>query len=149
MSLLWFGIAAIVLGLLAVPSLLLAKKPNAKELLDKIAPYQGWIGLVCCFYGIWGVIDALMTIDWIGIHIIFTIAWIVWFATSLALVVLGFMLGYNLIVQYVLSKNETTAAKGAQVQAKLAPLQGKLGIFGIIAGLAAVAFWIYIRFIYA
>ncbi len=58
-----YGITLIILGILAAPSLLLSKKPNAKELLDKITPYQGWIGLGFCFWGLWGIIQALLNID--------------------------------------------------------------------------------------
>ncbi|ONF85588.1 hypothetical protein BWD13_13515 [Leptospira santarosai serovar Grippotyphosa] len=35
---------------------------------------------------------------------------------------------------YVLSKNEEAKKKGAELLAKLAPIQGKLGIFGIAVG---------------
>ena len=34
----------------------------------------------------------------------------------------------------VLSKNETAKKKGEELLAKLAPIQGKLGLFGIIVG---------------
>jgi len=35
----FYGIQLILLSIIAVPSLILAKKPNAKELLEKIEPY--------------------------------------------------------------------------------------------------------------
>jgi hypothetical protein len=60
-----WGITLILLSIIAVPSLVLAKKPNAKELLEKIEPYQGWIGLVFCFWGVWGVISAVLNIGWL------------------------------------------------------------------------------------
>ncbi len=51
-----YGILLILLSIIAVPSLILSKKPNAKELLEKIEPYQGWIGIVFFFWGVWGII---------------------------------------------------------------------------------------------
>ena len=48
-------VAAIVLfvcGALAASSLVIAKKPNAKELLDKLVPFQGWIGFVVCLWSV-------------------------------------------------------------------------------------------------
>ena len=45
------GIVLVVLGALALPSLIAAKAPNAKDLLDKIAPYQGWIGGIARAWG--------------------------------------------------------------------------------------------------
>ena len=85
-----YGITLILLSIIAVPSLILSKKPNAKELLQKVEPYQGWIGLVFCFWGIWGIITAFLNMGWI------TTAPIWWFtllAGSLVEAVLGFMLG--------------------------------------------------------
>ena len=126
-----YGITLMILGVLASPNLILAKKPNAKEILDKIAPYQGWIGLVFCFWGIWGVIQAVLNM---GLLTNWPIWWITWLASSLVEAVLGFILGYGMISKLVLSKNEEAKKKGEQLLAKLAPIQGKLGLAGIIVG---------------
>ncbi|WP_445722065.1 hypothetical protein [Flavobacterium sp.] len=127
-----YGITLIILGLLAAPSLLLSKKPDAKELLDKITPYQGWIGLLFCFWGVWGVIQAVLNI---GILSTFPIWWVTWLASSATEAVLGFILGYGMINKVLLSKNEEAKAKGQQILAKLAPIQGKLGLAGIAIGI--------------
>jgi len=127
-----YGITLILLSIIAVPSLILSKKPNAKELLEKVEPYQGWIGLVFCFWGVWGIITAILNLGWI------TTAPIWWFtllAGSLVEAVLGFMLGFGLINKLVLSKNEAAKEKGEQLRAKLAPKLGKLGVLGIIVGI--------------
>ena len=126
------GITLIILSLIAVPSLILAKKPNAQELLNKVAPFQGWIGVVFCFWGIWGLISAILSIGWIANGWI--ISWVTWALYALVETTLGFILGYSLIVKYVLSKNEKAKEKGAKVLEKLLPLQGKLGILGLIVG---------------
>lgn len=130
----FLGILLIVLSLVAVPSLILSKKPNAKELLDKVAPYQGWAGVFFCFWGLWNLIWILMHFEIMQIGMWGIILWLTYVAYAAVTCVLGFMLGYNLIVEYVLSKNEKTAEKGAQVQAKLAGLQGTVGIVGLIVG---------------
>lgn len=127
-----YGITLIILGLLAAPSLFLSKKPNAKELLDKIAPYQGWIGLAFCFWGVWGIIQAVLNL---GMLTTWPIWWITWLAGSIVEAVLGFILGYGMIQKLVLSKNEAAKEKGKQLLAKLAPIQGKLGLFGVIVGI--------------
>ena len=128
------GITLIILSLIAVPSLILSKKPNAKELLDKVAPYQGWIGVIFCIWGIWGLISLLLSLGWLGLGIYGIISWVTWFLYAVVETTLGFILGYPLIVKYALSKNETAKEKGAQVLEKLVPLQGKLGILGLIVG---------------
>lgn len=136
-----YGITLIVLGILAAPSLLLSKKPNAKELLDKIAPYQGWIGLVFCFWGLWGVITAILNISVLTDAPIW---WITWIASSGIEAILGFILGYGMINQFLLSKNEQAKEKGAQMLEKLAPIQGKLGLAGIVIGIwVIVAYFLF------
>lgn len=130
-----YGISLIILGILAVPSLLLSKKPNAQELLDKITPYQGWIGLVFCFWGIWGIIQAVLNI---GMLSTWPIWWITWIAVSVVTAVLGFLLGYGMIQKLLLSKNEEAMKKGEALRAKLAPLQGKFGIAAIALGVWAI-----------
>lgn len=126
------GITLIVLSILAVPSLLLAKKPDAKELLAKISPYQGWIGLVFFFWGIYGIVFQGL----LGLGMISTwpIYWVTLLAGNIVQTVLGFILGFGTISTYVLSKNEEAKKKGAELLAKLAPIQGKLGIIGIAVG---------------
>ncbi|MDO6491585.1 MULTISPECIES: hypothetical protein [unclassified Cellulophaga] len=126
-----FGITLIILGILAAPSLLLSKKPNAQELLDKITPYQGWIGLVFCFWGVWGIISSILNLGWLTTYPIY---WITWIAVSALLAALGFILGYGMINKLLLSKNEEAKAKGEALLAKLRPLQGKLGIAAIALG---------------
>ncbi|MCK5800206.1 MAG: hypothetical protein KAI47_23610, partial [Deltaproteobacteria bacterium] len=49
-------------GILASASLIVARKPNAQELIDKITPYQGWIGVALFFWGIWDVIQLIRVI---------------------------------------------------------------------------------------
>lgn len=126
------GITLIVLSLLAVPSILLAKKPNAQELLDKVAPYQGYIGILFCFWGVYGVIfSGILGLSWMA-------TWPIFWATTLLVnimqALLGFLLGYGMISVHIFSKSEEAKKKGEQLLAKLAPLQGKLGIVGIFVG---------------
>lgn len=127
-----YGITLILLGLLAIPSLILSKKPDAQQWFDKIAPYQGWIGLIFAIWGIWGIISCFLSIGWLS-H--WPIYWITWLLVSVVEAALGFILGYGLISKYALSKNAAAAEKGEQVLAKLMPLQGKLGIVAIVLGI--------------
>lgn len=127
-----YGITLIILSLIAVPSLILAKKPDAQELLNKIAPYQGWIGVIFCIWGVWGIITAFLHIGWLTSAPIW---WITLLAGSTIEAILGFMLGYSLIQKYALSKNEKAKEKGAELIIKLNKMQGKLGIIGIGVGI--------------
>lgn len=128
----FYGITLIILGLLAAPSLLLSRKPDAKEILDKITPYQGWIGLVFCVLGIWGIIQAVLNISILGS---FPIWWLTWAGSSALQAALGFILGYGMINKLLLSKNEDAQEKGAELLAKLAPIEGKLGLIAVFLGI--------------
>ena len=132
------AILLIVLGLLAIPSLILSKKPDAKELFDKVAPYQGWFGLVWAVFGIIDIVRCFLNIGWLGLGTYGIVLWVVWLLVSVVTACLGFILGYGLIQKYALSKNEKAAAAGEQVLAKLLPLQGTMGIIAIVLGLLAL-----------
>ena len=130
-----YGILLIILGLLAVPSLVLSRKPDAKKYFDKLAPFQGWLGVAFAIWGIWGIIQCIINV---GMLTTSPIWWITWLATEIITAVLGFILGYGLIQKYALSKNEKAAEKGEQVLKKLMPLQGTFGIIAIILGIWCV-----------
>ena len=129
------GILLILLGLLAIPSIVIAKKPDAKELFDKVAPYQGWIGVVFAFWGIVDIVRCIMNISYLSIIPFF---WTLWLAVSIVTAVLGFILGYGLINKYILSKNPTAAAKGEATLKKLLPLQGMFGLAAIALGILLI-----------
>lgn len=127
------GITLILLSLIAVPSIILAKKPNAQELLDKVAPYQGWIGIIFTFWGVYGIVfSGILGLSWMTTWPIY---WITLLAVNIMQAVLGFMLGYGMISKYVFSNNKEAKKKGEQLLAKLAPIQGKLGLAGIAVGI--------------
>lgn len=125
------GIMLVLLSIIAVPSLVLSKKPNAKELLEKIAPYQGWIGLVFCILGVWGIISSILNFGWLTTAPIW---WVTLAAGSLMQATLGFMLGNGLMNKLFMGKNPEAQQKAAELRSKIAPKQGKLGILGIAVG---------------
>ncbi len=131
-----WGITLILLSIIAVPSLILSKKPNAKELLAKVEPYQGWIGLVFCFWGAWGIITAILNLGWLTSAPIW---WITLLAGNIVSATLGFMLGFGLINKLVLAKSEEAQEKAEQLREKIAPKQGKLGVLGLIVGAWMIA----------
>ena len=126
-----FGITLVLLSIIAVPSLILSKKPNAKELLEKIEPYQGWIGLVFCIWGVWGIISAVLNLGWLTT---LPVWWITLLAGSIVEAGLGFLLGFGQINKIFLGKNEAAKEKAAVIREKIAPMQGKLGVLGLIVG---------------
>jgi hypothetical protein len=130
-----YGIILIALGLLAVPSLILAKKPNAREIFDKVAPYQGGIGILAILLGVWDIVHAIQNLGLLGVSALGVFVWILIVAMGLVELALGFIMGYGLISKNLLAKNEAAAAKGQALLARLVPLQGRIGIAAIIIGI--------------
>ena len=126
------SIIAIIGGIIAAASLIVAKKPNAQELIDKLTPYQGWIGVVLTFWGVWGIIQSVLNIGAIGL------AWGIGFGVSAVEFVVGFLLAYGLISKYLLEKNETAKAKGQQLRMKLSKYQVPAGVILIVLGVLSI-----------
>ncbi|HVP11655.1 MAG TPA: hypothetical protein VMV94_10765, partial [Phycisphaerae bacterium] len=121
-------------GLLGAANLIVTRKPNAKELIDKLVPYQGAIGVVMFLCGLWCLISLLRTISAISYAPLWWLLLLVVTATQLGL---GFLLGYGFISRYALSKSAQAMEKGEKLRVRLAAYQGALGVTAIIlAGLS-------------
>lgn len=131
------AIITILGGLLAAASFFIARKPNAKELIDKITPYQGWIGVILFIWGVWQTISVILNLGWISTALLF---WIIWAVVAFSNLFVGFLLGFGLISKYALSKNEEAMAKGQKIRLKLMKFQIPIGFVSIAVGLLYL-FW--------
>ncbi len=123
------GLWLLVLGVLGASSLIIAKKPDARELIGKLAPYQGWIGAVSALWGVWGIISSVLRIGWLSSWPIY---WVTFLADSGLQLALGLLLGVGVLKTFI--KDPTANAKMDQTITKLAPYQGMLGIVAIGLG---------------
>mgnify|MGYP003572296303 FL=1 len=130
------GLLLLAGGALSASSIIVGKKPNAKELIDKLVPYQGWIGAVMFLYGVYWLITSFFPM--VKMISVLPVTAIIAIMIIGCYLVLGFLLGFSLITKYALSKNEQAMAKGQEIRAKLAKVQGPLGIVAIVVGL----YWI-------
>lgn len=128
-------IIAILGGLIASSSVIVAKKPNAKELIDKLTPFQGWIGVILAIWGLWGIISSILNIGDLGL------SWIIALAVAVVEFVVGFLLGYGLISKYVLEKNETAKEKGQALRLKLTNYQIPAGLILLALGVLSLVFY--------
>lgn len=119
----------LVLGFLGAIQLIAAKKPEAKGLADKLAPYQGWIGVAGFAVGVFGLIR---TLPHIGTLLEFApIQGIVSLAACALLIVLGAMFGVSILRQFA---GASSADKVEAKLAKLRPMQGMLGLASMGVG---------------
>jgi len=130
------GLVLVVLGALCIPSLVAQKSPNAKELLDKVVPFQGIIGFVAFIWGVWVIIQCIIGLGWIGWAFpLGLIRWITYLANGVLLLAGGAILGWALIQKNLLAKApDNVKAKAEESFAKLVAFQPKIGIIAIIFG---------------
>jgi hypothetical protein len=124
----FYGIWLLVLGALAVPSLIL-RKPELASVLGKIAPFQGWIGVVSAFWGAWGVIQSILNL---GLLTAAPIWWITLIGTSVVTLGLGLLLGVGVMKTFI--GGSEAGVKLDLTIAKIAPYQGTLGIAALGLG---------------
>jgi hypothetical protein len=129
------GLWLAVLGILGASNLIIAKKPDAKEMIAKLAPYQGWIGVISCFWGVWGLISSVLGL---GMLTTWPILWITLLATAVVQALLGFLLGIGVMKTFI--KDPKANEKMDQTLSKLSPYQGTLGLVAIGIGVWCVIY---------
>lgn len=128
-----FAIPLFILGVLGASNLIIARKPDAKELIAKISPYQGWIGAISALYGVWGIISAVLSMSMLGT---WPVTWVLWLATSVVMVALGVLLGIGTLKTFI--KQPQAVAKMDMLVTRLAPKQGVLGLIAIGLSIATI-----------
>jgi hypothetical protein len=132
------GLISIAGGLLAASALIVARKPNAKELLNKLTPYSGWIGIVMFFWGVYGVINV---IRFLGVLTHAPVLFVFVLAITLSNLVVGFLLGFGLITKYTLNGSPGARARGDQLRERLVPYQATFGLISVACGVLYIV-WV-------
>ncbi len=140
------SVGLIVGGIIAMYNLIVAKKPELKEKLEKIMPYSGFIGSGLLLAGIWGFVDGLLFSKFYTHAGLFLLAFPVQGIAILLFppvcVLLGLLQGLPKIAEWTgkdLSKVENIAKK-------LAPFTAIIGIVGIVVGFLLTLFLLGIHF---
>jgi hypothetical protein len=135
------GIILIALGVLAAASSIVSKRPDAQTYIDKLVPFQGWLGFLAAIWGVWIVINAVLNLNLISYAPVW---WLTYAATGGVIAVLGLLLGYALLTQFIFSHSAEATRRGEQIRLSMAPYQVSLGYVAIFLGLwAIVAFFFY------
>ena len=127
-----FSIFLIFLGALAVYPAFVQTFPWSKQGLDRLLPYQALIGIVGVVWGLlWGI--RLLAGAGMPMHMS-PIAWLLSLIGAVVSVLLGLLLGYTWIDQYILSNNAQFQQRGATMRTRLLVRQGSLGWSAVILG---------------
>ncbi len=133
-------VAPIVGGILAASGFIIARKPDAKELIDKIAPYQGYIGVLMLAAGIWNAIDFLPDV---GAALSASPFWaIVILGVIFSELAVGFLLGFGLIAKWIPGESGAEK-KGIEIQQKLTKIAVPVGFLSIVVGCLMV-YWRFV-----
>ena len=123
----------ILAGILALSAFIVAKKPDAKAMIDKLVPFQAFIGV--------GLL-AISIINWLrmGLGFPFTIVKF-WALGGIALIgaifagiLLGFLFGMPQIAKWIPGES-SAEQKAVELSKKIAPIQMIVGIIALISGL--------------
>ena len=131
------GLISIVGGILAASGFIISKKPNAKELIDKLVPYQGWVGVVMLGWGVWELIGSITGMALLST---FPIYWVFWLLTAISDLGVGIILGFGMVSKWTMSGNPAAMEKGQALRAKLVKIQVPLGFLAIVMGFLYILF---------
>jgi hypothetical protein len=132
-------IAPIVLilgGILALSGLIVAKKPDAKELINKLVPYQGAIGVALLLFGVLNLMNAIRVLKIASQAPVMAISIL---GVVVCSVLLGLLFGIPLIAKWIPGQS-SAEQKVAEISAKIASFQVIIGMAGIVASLLALLF---------
>ena len=130
-------IVLIVGGILAISSLIISKKPEAKKYIDMISPYQAVIGVFLLALGIWTLIRSL---HWLmDIFKFNALAGAALWGDIIASILLGFLFGMPQIAKWIPGES-SAEQKALDFSKKVAPYQTLLGIIGIASGFITLLF---------
>src|SRR5688572_11708214 len=118
------GLITICGGILAASGFIVSRTRNAQQLIDKLTPYQGWIGIVMFGWGVWETISSVTSVGMLSTA---PLQWVFWLCVAIADLLVGFLLGFGLITKYALSRDERAVAKGQALRTKLVKVQAPLG----------------------
>lgn len=136
---LFSSILLILLGVVAASAQIIKSRPDAAEYINKIMPYQAIIGAIAVGLGLLGLISMLVNI----LGLLFApIALIIGLAVNGLVIGLGFLMGYPLINEHVLSKSAEAKARADEVKAKIIGYQVPAGYAAIGLGVISLIFTI-------
>lgn len=121
---------AIIAGLLAASSIVIKKLPNASKLIEKIRPYEAFIGAAALLMSVFSIFK-ISTYFKLGFF-----SGVISSACIASCVVMGFLLGYPMIQELVLDDmSEDARRKGEEIYDKLTPYKVLSGLVGIGTGI--------------
>ncbi len=125
-----YGILLIVLGLLAAPKLVLGKVPSLDGLVNLLQKVESFIGLFAIIWGAWSTIQCVINIGLMSSNMLW---WLTWLVGAIVLLLLGILLGLNLLIGNLIS-----TVKGTAILLVLKPYKQALAIMALLLGILTI-----------
>jgi hypothetical protein len=123
----------ILAGVIALSGFIVAKKPDARAVLDKLVPFQAFIGVALLVLSVVSLL--LYGIDALKVMKLAPMAGAVWLSAIASGVVLGALFGMPQIVKWI--PGESSAEhKAIELSQKAAPYQALFGVLALGSGVA-------------
>jgi hypothetical protein len=130
-------------GLLGASGLIVARKPNAREVIDKLVPYQVSIGVAMLILGV-------LNLVWVLLHGVISLTTtstslygLTMLVMTLTSILLGFLFGLPQITKWMQGRGDA-GHKAAELARQIAPFQGILGVIGLASALLALLYYFHI-----
>ena len=129
-----FALLVIAAGLLGASALVVAKKPNAANLINALVPFQALIGAGTL---VLGVVELMR----IGPKALFeTVRWVpVMGGSILGAILSGILLGFMFAIP-LMARLGAGQQRAAEVAAKIAPWQLLIGVVAVVSGVLMLLF---------
>lgn len=128
-------------GVLAAAALIISKKPDAKQYIDKLAAYQAIIGVGLVAVS---VINFLRVLKYLGAMFdavfLHALAFVAMVATGF---LLGALFGMPQIAKWI-PGDSPAEQKAVELSKKVTPYQVTLGVIAVIASLIVLLYWLHI-----
>ena len=130
-------ILGILGGVLAAAAMIIAKKPDAKQYIDKLAAYQALIGVGLVAVSLINFLRMLGTItDAFKVNLMWAAAFLAMIGSG---VLLGALFGMPQIVKWIPGES-SAEQKAVELSRKVAPFQVLLGIIALVSSLITMLY---------
>lgn len=131
------ALVVIVGGILAVSALIIANKPDAKQIIDKLVPFQALIGvgmIALCVVNLLRLLSVLT--DMFKLNFMWALGVWCMFGAGVAL---GVLFGMPQIVKWIPGESNAEQ-KAMELSQKIAPFQVILGLLAIVGSVVVLLF---------
>lgn len=131
------AIVVILGGILAISALIISKKPDAKQLIDKLTPFQALIGVGMIAFSVVNLLRLLGVLtDMFKLNFMWALGMWCMFGGGIAL---GALFGMPQIVKWIPGES-SAEQKAMELTQKIAPFQVLLGLVALAGSVIVLLF---------